>query len=215
MTLFTVIASATFYESLGPHRSNSPAPTPSRPWHYMITVIRHISLVSQSRTPLFTLKNGSPLYLLEAAPPAVRNSGLHPPGQSQQLVVSLSPLGLLLPPLLAVLRVRLVLPLQAAPLAGLRRPLGRSATPVIAVIVFSAVAGGRRATVIIVVVFAPQERALPAGRVAKRPLKYTIVPYFKIKISPFGISAGRNLSHMSEIFSIQTDNFIVKPVLCI
>lgn len=133
-------------------------------------------------------------YLLEAAPPAVGDSGLHPAGQSQQLVVSLPPLGLLLPPLLAVLRVWLVLPLQAAPLAGLRRLLGRPASPVIAALVFSA--RGRRAAVVIfvvvIVVFAPQERALPAGRAAKWPLKYTTVPYLNISLC--GISAGWKLS---------------------
>lgn len=79
--------------------------------------------------------------------------------------MSLSPLGLLLPPLLAVLRVRLVLPLQTAALAGLRRPLSCSATPAIAIlVVFPAITGGRRATVVIVV-FTPQEGALPAGGV--------------------------------------------------
>lgn len=93
-------------------------------------------------------------YLLQAAPPPARDPGFHPPRQRQQLVVSLPPLRLLPPFFLCMIRVRLVLPLQPAPLLGLHHPL-RLASVLIVVLFFPG-AGGWRAVV------SAQERALSA-----------------------------------------------------
>lgn len=66
------------------------------------------------------------VYLHQAAPSAARDTGLHPPRQRQQFVVSLplfNFLCLLSPLFLRVIRVRLVLPLQPASLPRLHQPL--------------------------------------------------------------------------------------------
>lgn len=94
------------------------------------------------------------VYLFEPAPPPVGDPGLHPLGQRQQLVVSLPPLlllRLLLSLLLRLLRVGLLLPLQPAPLPGLRAPLR------LLLLLASPRAGGRGAVV------SPQEGALPSA----------------------------------------------------
>lgn len=99
-------------------------------------------------------------YLLDPVPPPVGHAGLHPPGQRQQLVVPLPPLlllRLLLPLLLRLLRVRLLLPLQPAPLPRLAAPLRLAPGLLLLFILLSAGAGGRGA------VIAPQEGALPAA----------------------------------------------------
>ena len=95
-------------------------------------------------------------YLLHASPPAVWNPAFHPPGQRQELVVSLPPLCLLSPLLLRMVRVRLVLSLQAAPLYRLNHPL-RVARLVVIVgaLVFPGTVGRGAVTV-------SQERALSA-----------------------------------------------------
>lgn len=104
------------------------------------------------------------MYLLQPVPPPVRDPGLHPPGQRQQLVVPLPPLGLLRllsPFLLRLVRVRLVLPLQPAPLPGQHHPLRLVPAILflltIVLFIFLPGAGGRGAIV------SSQERALPAG----------------------------------------------------
>lgn len=110
---------------------------------------------------------GAQVYLLHAAPPPARDAGLHPPGQRQQLVVSLPPLRLLrvlFPLLLRAVRVRLVLPLQPAPLPRLDHPLRVTSVViflivVVIVVLFILVAAARRRRAVV----ASQEGALPAG----------------------------------------------------
>ncbi|CAB1440027.1 unnamed protein product, partial [Pleuronectes platessa] len=66
------------------------------------------------------------ILLLHMVPPPVVDPGLQPPGQRQQVVVSQTPLHLLLllsPLLLHMVEVGPVLPLQPAPLPGLHRTL--------------------------------------------------------------------------------------------